>query len=78
MRTTIGNWSDENYNGLKVDTSLNKQKPMYVQTGGGSDVVVKNNPNILTYVWEEKYSPDTLTSREIIARIFNQNDKEWQ
>jgi len=42
-------WSDENYNRLKLDTSLNKQKPMCVQTGGGSDVVVKNNPNMLTY-----------------------------
>jgi len=28
---------------------LNKQKPMCVQTGGGSDVVVKYNPNILKY-----------------------------
>jgi len=28
-------------------------------------VVVKNNPNILTYVWEEKYSSDALTSRKI-------------
>jgi len=29
-------------------------------------------------VWKEKYSPDALTSREIIARIYNQNNKEWQ
>jgi len=65
MRTTIDYWSDENYSWLKWDTSLNKQKPMCVQTGGGSDVVVKNNPNILTCVWEEKYSSDTLTSRKI-------------
>jgi len=28
-------------------------------------VVVKNNPNISTYVWEEKYSSDTLTRRKI-------------
>jgi len=56
MRTTI------NYG--ETD-SLNKQEDMCVQTGGGSDVVVKNNPNILTYVWEEKYSSDTLTRRKI-------------
>ena len=49
MRTTIGYWSDENYNCIKGDTSLNKQKPMCVQTGEGSDVVVKNNPNMLTH-----------------------------
>jgi len=48
-----------------VDTSLNKQRPMCVQTGGGSDVVVNINPNISTYVWEEKYSSDTLTRRKI-------------
>ena len=42
-------WSGENYNWIKGDTSLNKQKPMCVQTGGGSDVVVKNNPNMLTH-----------------------------
>jgi len=29
-------------------------------------------------VWKEKYSFDTLTSREIIAKIYNQNNKEWQ
>jgi len=29
-------------------------------------------------VWEEKYSPDTLTSREITARINKKNNKEWQ
>ena len=38
-------WSDENY---KFE-SLNKHEDMCVQTGGGSDVVVKNNPNMLTY-----------------------------
>jgi len=40
MRTTID---------YAETDSLNKQKPMCVQTGGGSDVVVKNNPNILNY-----------------------------
>jgi len=29
-------------------------------------------------VWKEKYSPDNLTRREILARIFHQGDKERQ
>jgi len=29
-------------------------------------------------VWKEKYSSHTLIGREIIARIYNQNNKEWQ
>jgi len=29
-----------------MNKSLNKHEPMCVQTGGGSDVVVKVNPNM--------------------------------
>ena len=41
-------------------------------------VVVKNNPNIPTYVWEEKYSSDTLTRRKITVWSYNQKNKMWQ
>jgi len=39
-------------------------------------VVVKNDPNILIYVWEEKYSSDTLTRRKITVWIYHQKNKE--
>ena len=61
-----------------IEINKNSVQTHGIETQTHACVVVKNNPNILTYVWEEKYSSDTLTRRKITVWIYNQKNKKWQ